>query len=191
MQSIRVLEDILWKNSNSESFLYSVDDLKVFFPETTDSALMKLLSRAASANLLERVCKGIYLYPRVSYQASKVLYLAASKLRADCFNYISLESVLCAHSVISQQMLSWLTVMTSGRSNIIRCGNYGTIEFIHTEKKGAGLNGHLSVDPWSRMLTADIYLAMEDEKDCRRKSMNLIDWNAYNELVQTGGRSDE
>jgi len=120
MQPIRKLEDILWKYSTAEDCLYTASDLKIFFPELSDSALMKLLSRAAKCNILERVCKGIYLYPKVSFQASKVLYKVASRLRAGCFNYISLESVLCANSIISQQMLSWLTVMTSGRSNIIQ-----------------------------------------------------------------------
>ena len=56
--------------------------------------------------------------------------------------------------------------------------------FIHTEKNGAVLNGHLSLDSWSGMLVADFSLAMEDEKDCRRKSMSLIDWNVYNYLLK-------
>ena len=183
MQPIRVLEDILWKNSSPDCFLYSAEDLHVFFPDMSSDALMKLLSRAEKANILERVCKGIYLYPRVSFLASKVLYLTASKLRSGCFNYISLESVLCAYSIISQQMLLWLTVMTSGRSNIIRCGRFGTIEFVHTEKDGSSLNGHLHLDNWSGMLTADAWLAMKDEKNCRRKSMDLIDWDVYEDIV--------
>ena len=186
MQPIRVLEDILWKNSTPECFIYSAEDLQIFFPEMSYDALMKMLSRAEKANVLKRVCKGIYLYPKVSFPASKVLCLTASKLRSGCFNYISLESVLCAYSIISQQMLTWLTVMTSGRSNIIRCGHFGTIEFVHTEKNGSSLNGHLYLDKWSGMLTADFKLAMEDEKDCRRKSMNLIDWNVYNYLLKEG-----
>ena len=109
--------------------------------------------------------------------------MVASKLRAECFNYISLEFVLCSYSVISQQMLSWLTIMTTGRSNIIKCGSFGTIEFVHTEKRGSKLTGHLSADSWSGMLMADIHLAMEDEKVCRRKSLSLIDWNLYDELI--------
>lgn len=183
MQPIRILDEILWKNSNPDCFLYSAEDLRVFFPNLSEASLMKLLSRAEKGNLLERICKGIYLYPRVSYSASKVLYMVAAKLRSECFNYISLESVLCSYSVIPQQMLSWLTVMTTGRSNIIKCGSFGTIEFVHTEKNGSKLAGHLYSDSWSGMLKADLFLAMEDEKDCRRKSMSLIDWNLYDELI--------
>ena len=188
MQPIRNLEEILWKYSTPDSFLYSPDDLKVFFPGMTEGALMQLLSRAVAAGILERVCKGIYLYPRVQYQSSKVLYMVASRLRAEYFNYISLESVLCAHSVISQQMLSWLTVMTTGRSNIINCGRFGSVEFIHTMKSGSVLKNHLSVDPWSGMLVADVRLAMEDEKACRRKSLGLVDWDLYNEIIGEGDR---
>ena len=183
MQPIRVLEDILWKNSSPDYFIYSAEDLHIFFPEMSYEALMKMLSRAEKANIMKRVCKGIYLYPKVPYIASKVLYLVACRLRSGCFNYISLESVLCSYSIISQQMLSWLTVMTSGRSNIIRCGSFGTIEFVHTEKGGSSLNGHLYLDKWSGMLTADAWLAMKDEKNCRRKSMDLIDWDVYEDIV--------
>lgn len=183
MQPIRNLEEILWKFSTPDSFLYSPDDLKVFFPGITDQTLMKLLSRAVIAGILERVCKGIYLYPRVQYQSSKVLYMVACKLRAGCFNYISLESVLCEHSVISQQMLSWLTIMTTGRSNIIDCGRFGSIEFIHTMKPCHVLKNHLFIDRWSGMMVADVHLAMEDEKDCRRKSLGLVNWDLYNEIT--------
>lgn len=187
MQPIRNLEEILWKYSTPDCFLYSPDDLRIFFPGMTEPALMKLLSRAVATGILERVCKGIYLYPRVAYQSSKVLHMVACKLRAGCFNYISLESVLCAHSIISQQMLSWLTVMTTGRSNIIDCGRFGSIEFIHTMKSGSALKNHLNIDRWSGMMVADVHLAMEDEKDCRRKSLGLVDWDLYNEI--SGGEN--
>ena len=92
MQPIRVLEDILWKNSSPDYFIYSAEDLHVFFPGMSYEALMKMLSRAEKSNILRRVCKGIYLYPKVPYIASKVLYLVACRLRSGCFNYISLES---------------------------------------------------------------------------------------------------
>ena len=184
MLPIRYLEDILWKNSNSDCFLYSPEDLRIFFPGMSEDALMKLLSRAVKAHILERVCKGIYLYPKVPYTASKVLFMVASKLRAECFNYISLESVLSSCSIISQQMLSWLTVMTTGRSNIINCKSFGTIEFTHTEKTADALRKHLYLDPWSGMLTADVRLAMRDMKSCKRSTLDLVDWDLYNEMIE-------
>ena len=64
-----------------------------------------------------------------------ILYNTASKLRSDYFNYLSLESVLSEAGIISQVPMSWLSFMSTGRSSIIKCGNYGTIEFVHTKKK--------------------------------------------------------
>ena len=183
MQPIRILEDVLWNNSSPDCFLYAPKDLRVFFPEMSDSALMKLMSRAAEAGVLRRVCKGLYLYPRVQYTASKILYMVACRLRSESFNYISLESVLCSYSIISQQMLSWLTVMTTGRSNIINCGAFGTLELVHSEKNADSLKGHLTLDSWAGMLRADAYLAMKDMKDCRRKTLELVDWDFYKEIV--------
>ena len=45
---------------------------------------------------------GLYLYPRASHPGGLILYHAAVGLRADAFNYISLESALSDAGVISQ-----------------------------------------------------------------------------------------
>ena len=51
---------------------------------------------------LERVCHGLYRYPRVRYLADLLLYHAAARLRAGTFCYLSLEAVLSDAGVISQ-----------------------------------------------------------------------------------------
>ena len=106
----------------------------------------------------------------------------AAKLRSDCFNYISLETVLCETSYISQQMISYLTVMTSGRSGIIDCGKFGTIEFVHTAKKIERISKNLFLDTKSKMLKAKPVQAYKDMIDAKRTTIELISNEAKKEL---------
>jgi hypothetical protein len=101
-------------------------------------------------------------------------------MRADTFNYISLESALSDAGVISQVPLQWLTLMSGGRSAIIRCGDFGTIEFIHSAKVPATLAGRVVHDERCGLWRASVGLAIEDMKACRRP-LDLIDWSAVDE----------
>lgn len=94
-----------------------------------------LLSCAVKAGLLRRVCKGIYLYPVRDYPMGDLLYHAAARPRAAEFNYLSLESVLSEAGVISQIPMNWISLMSSGGSHIVDCGDCGHIEFIHTSPR--------------------------------------------------------
>lgn len=168
MQSIQILQKTLEKNASSQSFLFSLQDFYSIFPDMTIENLRMLFSRAVKKGLLERVCKGIYLYPKVEYDASKVLYKTASKLRSNVFNYISLESVLCEASVISQQLIGWITIVTKGRSGIINCGKFGSIEFVHTQKRIENISNELVLDPRYGMFRASVKQALIDMKDTKR-----------------------
>ena len=133
-----------------------------------------LLSRAAKSGVLERVCKGLYLYPKSGFDSSLALFKVASRLRANCLNYISLESALSQEGIISQQLLAWLTVMTTGRSGIIDCGRFGTVELIHTAKPHEKIIPHLRLDAVSGMWRADKELAMQDMKNSKRNCDIII-----------------
>ena len=127
-----------------------------------------LLSRASKSGILERVCKGIYIYPKANYDSSLVLFKVAAKLRADHLNYVSLETVLSDTGAISQQLLGWITVMTTGRSGIIKCGRFGTVELIHTAKPTEKIMPHLRLDARTGLWWADEELARQDMKDAKR-----------------------
>lgn len=114
--------------------LFAVSDFYSVFPEHSYAALKVVLSRAVKHGLLMRVCRGIYLKPRVEYPRGLILYHTAAKLRAGEFNYLSLETVLSEAGVISQVPIAWISVMSSGRSYTVDCGEFGSIEFIHTKK---------------------------------------------------------
>ena len=174
MQPAALFEKILEDVSSQEHFVFSKSDLRNIFPSSTDSNLNMILSRLVSKGVLIRVCKGIYVFGKASASNSTVLYRTASKLRSENMNYISLESVLSENSIISQQMASCLTVMTTGRSGAIECGKFGRIEFVHTAKDFAKISRNLFLDPKSRMLKANPIQAYRDMVSAKRTTLDLI-----------------
>lgn len=168
MQPMQVLARALEQNADTVHFLFGVQDFSSLFPDFTNENLCMLLSRAAKSGLLERVCKGIYIYPKVPYDSSLVLFKVAAKLRADHLNYVSLETVLSDTGAISQQLLGWITVITTGRSGVINCGRFGTVELIHTAKPTEKIMPHLRLDMRTGMWWADEVLALQDMRDAKR-----------------------
>ncbi|MBQ9207149.1 MAG: hypothetical protein IJ158_10640 [Treponema sp.] len=168
MQPISLLKETLEQNANKSHFLFSVQDFLPLFPDFTSENLCMLLSRASKSGILERVCKGIYIYPKANYDSSLVLFKVAAKLRADHLNYVSLETVLSDTGAISQQLLGWITVMTTGRSGIIKCGRFGTVELIHTAKPTEKIMPHLRLDTRTGLWWADETLAMQEMREAKR-----------------------
>lgn len=166
----------------NEHYLFAFQDLRALCPELSDSAFKTLLSRAADAGILGRVCRGLYIYERAQPQNGLELFHAAALLRANEFNYISLETVLSDAGVISQIPINQITLMSSGRSSIVSCGKFGTIEFVHTRQKPAHIMKQLAYDAKCRLWRASIPLALRDMKTTHR-NCDLIDWSVANEFV--------
>jgi len=179
---IRKLRHLLEGLADDEHYLFGSADFAPVFPELSPAALKMLLSRSVSDGLLDPVCRGIYLYPRVSWPRGLVLCHTASKLRALTFNYISLESALSDSGVISQMPIQWLTLMSGGRSGKINCGKWGTIEFVHTFKTPGQLAPDLVYDGRCRLWRASVSLALRDMRSCRR-SMDLVNLEAVDESL--------
>lgn len=182
MQSMRLLIDWLAEHANQNHYLFRLTDLRALFPKLSNNAFKTLLSRAVSSGYLTKLCRNIYLYPRALPSHGLVLYHTAALLRSHEFNYISLETVLSDAGVISQIPLSWISIMSSGRSHIIHCGDFGTIEFVHTAKTPASLTDELSYDANCGLWRASVRLALRDMKDTHR-NMDLIDWDIANEFI--------
>ena len=182
MQPIRQLSRVLASLADDEHYLFSLTDLRCALPTHSFGAFRAVISRAEKEGTLTRVCRGLYLYPSVHYERGLVLYHAAARLRADEFNYLSLEYVLSDSGVISQIPMNWITLMSSGRSYVVRCGDFGAIEFIHTKKHPSELFDQLTYDARCHLWRASVALALKDMKAAKR-SMDLIDWSAANELV--------
>ena len=182
MQPLRTLIQRLSRLATPERYLFTPDDLRALAPQLSDNAFRTLLSRAVSSGQIERVCRGIYLYPGVDYPAGLVLYHTAARLRANTFNYLSLESVLSEAGVISQVPIGWITLMSAGRGNEIRCGRHGTIEFIHTAKSPGSVADQLEYDARYRLWRASVSLALADMRATHR-NMDLVDWSMLDEPV--------
>jgi Transcriptional regulator, AbiEi antitoxin len=182
VQPIKQLTQLLDRLAGGEHYLFSLDDVRGALPELSVGAIKTLMSRAEKSGLLIRVCRGIYLYPRVDYPPGLVLFHVAAKLRAGAFNYLSLETVLSDAGVISQIPLNWITLLSSGRSHIVSCGNFGHIEFIHTKRWPSDIAQELTYDRDCHLWRASVTLALQDMKLTRR-STDLIDWEVADEFV--------
>lgn len=182
MQPIKHLTRSLADLADTEHYLFMPADLRTLLPDVSEAAFKTLLSRAVSDGLLARVCRGLYLYERVDYPRGLLLFHAAARLRADTFNYISLETALSDAGVISQVPVNWITLMSAGRGNVIRCGAWGSIEFVHTCKHPDDVGEQLHYDARYHLWRASVSLALRDMRATRR-NRDLIDWSIVNEPV--------
>jgi predicted transcriptional regulator of viral defense system len=170
MQPGKQLAKILSELADSDHFLFSPADFSSLFPELSSEAFHALIGRAVKSNLLQRICRGIYLYPVKGYPSGFLLYRVATRLRAHEFNYISLESVLSDAGIISQIPLNWITVMSSGRSHTVDCCKWGHVEFIHTKKTVVQLAPDLVYDNNCGLWRASVELALRDMRFTRRNN---------------------
>lgn len=182
MQPVKQLTRSLVSLASPEHYLFTQADLQALLPDLSATALKTLLSRAAAEGHLARVCRGIYLYERVDFSRGLLLFHVAARLRANTFNYISLETALSDAGVISQMPINCITIMSAGRSNRIDCGAWGTIEFVHTRKRPEAIADQLHYDARCHLWRASTALALQDMRTTRR-NMDLIDWSVANELV--------
>ena len=180
MQPLRKLRDTLHALADQEHCLFTVADLAGAVPDCRQ--LPVLLSRAVKAGILRRVCKGVYFYPLREYVRGNLLFHAAARIRAGGFNYISLETALSDAGVISQVPINWITLMSSGRSHVLDCGDFGHIEFVHTARKAEDLAGELTYDAACHLWRASARLALRDMRATRR-SLDLVDKEVFGELV--------
>lgn len=182
MQPLRFLAQSLARLASPEHCVFAAADLRALFPELSDEAFRAVLSRATSAGVLTRVCRGLYVYTPALPNDGRALYRFAARLRADAFNYISLETVLSDAGAISQVPINTLFVMSSGRSSRIACDRWGVIEFVHTKQRPAEIANDLHYDTECGMWRASVSLALRDTRATRR-SLDLVDWSVVDELV--------
>ena len=180
MSPMKTLISTLRDLADAESCVFSASDLAGVLPGCGQVAVV--LSRAVKAGVLRRVGRGIYFYPVPGYRQENLLFHAAAKLRAGELNYLSLETVLSEAGVISQIPMNSITLMSSGRSHVVRCGYYGRIEFVHTEQRAGDLVGRLSYDRERRLWIASAQQAMRDLRVTGR-SRELVNEEVLGELV--------
>lgn len=183
MQPKKYLIEWMLENANEAHYLFSLQDLRCLIPSLSDGALKTLLSRVARDGYLIRICRGLYAYKKAIPPTGQLLFHAAAHLRAGRFNYVSLETVLSDAGVISQIPINHISIMSSGRSTVLSCGAFGTIEFVHTERKCTDVMNELEYDARCHMWRASVRLALQDMKRAHR-NCDLIDWEVANELIR-------
>lgn len=182
MQHIKLLANWLEQHANNERYLFKLQDFRALYPELSDVAFKTLLSRAVRAGYLTRICRGIYYYKKTTVSNGLILFHTAALLRANEFNYISLETVLSDAGVISQIPINMISIMSSGRSNTISCGLLGTIEFVHTDQNPDQIIDQLYYDTNCRLWRATVSQALRDMKVTHR-NRDLIDVDITNEFI--------
>lgn len=114
--------------------LVTTAQFRMLFPDYPDNALKVRLHQLVKSGFFEKVCRGVWSFPKSHYDSTTDLRYLPHLLRQTHINYISLESVLSQHSIISQQMFNYLTVMTTGRTGKFETP-LGTLELIHTKRE--------------------------------------------------------
>ena len=114
-------------------YVFTLRDLVKLFPGDSPKTLQAALNRLVRDGLLQRACRGVYVYPLARSRDSHTVERIAVALRRGEYNYISLESALSEYGAISQIPVDRLTVMTTGRKGVYRTP-WGTIEFTHTRR---------------------------------------------------------
>jgi len=176
MQPARFLDETLSVLCDKNHYLFTPEDLKSLLPLMSASAFSSLLSRAVQSGILERVCRGLYLHAKSAPNDGLLLFHAAARLRANYFNYISLETALSDAGIISQILPNRITLMTSGRSNEIDCGHWGVIEFVHTCQLPEQVVEELTYDTDCGLWRASVDLALRDMRATRRDT-GLVNWS--------------
>lgn len=182
MQTTRYFMNTVGELARADACLFTPSDLRQILPKHSDSAFKTLLSRAVREKHLTKLCRGLYLYEKANPDRGSILQHAAAKLRPLGLNYLSLETVLSDAGVISQIPMNRITLMSSGRSSLIDCGTWGSIEFIKTTQKPKALTGQLTYDPKAKLWRAHISQAIRDMKATHR-SLDLIDWKLAHEFI--------
>ncbi len=171
MQPLKKLAGLLGALADKDHYLFTASDLSGAMGD--GKHLPVVLSRAVKAGLLKRVCRGVYLYPPAAKTLEHVLFHAAARLRPDELNYISLETALSDAGLISQVPMNWITLMSSGRSHVVDCGEFGRMEFVHTTQTPEDLAAELNYDVDRHLWRASLNQALRDMKATRR-SMDLV-----------------
>ena len=107
------------------------------------------------------------------------MYQLAQYIRPNEINYLSNESVLCNLSIISQQMLDRITVMTTGRSGVFETP-FGVIEFTHTKRDHLSILRETMKPDGFPIRVANKNVAVRDLKRIGR-NVNMIDWDEFHE----------
>ena len=118
--------------------VFTVGDLAKLFHEDRHKTLLAALRRLMRDGVLERACRGVYVYLLAGDGAPHLIEHIVVALRRGSYSYVSLESALSEYGAISQIPVDRLTAMTTGRKGVYRTP-WGTIDLTHTKRSPADI----------------------------------------------------
>lgn len=173
MNKLRNLTELANKAVKLGHFgIFAVEDLALLLNTPVTHSFNKYLHKAVKTGVLKKVARGLYYCPSAGMKAKGVLEYIAKLLRWNRFVYISLESQLSHIGRISQLPIKRLTVMTTGRSNVVETP-FGVIEFTHTSRDPDGLIDELYFDAEVGLFRAKESCAVRDLKRVGRNTHML------------------
>lgn len=125
--------EVLSQWDDKGRYVFTLHDLAKLFPEDRPKTLQEGVNRLVRSGLLQRACRGVYVYSLARSHDSHTIERIAQAMRRGEYNYISLESALSEYGAIAQIPIDRLMVMTTGRKGTYRTP-WGTIEFTHTKR---------------------------------------------------------
>lgn len=155
--------------------------LEHYFPKERTEAFRKTLTSAVKRGVLERVCRGVYVYPPSFNHEIHKLEKIAVVLRMGGYSYLSLESALSEYGVISQLPLNRITAMTTGRSQTYSTP-YGVIEFTHTQRDDADILANTTKIKGRPLRMASVQMALADLHRVGR-NVDLVNQSIYQEIT--------
>lgn len=173
MKSAELLRTLDQQDLENQMWLFNTAMFRVLFPNETDNSLKMSLRRHVQAGILRQVKKGLYANERAKSAPGDRLTALVPYLKPNDINYLSQETRLSQLGLISQMPLDYVTVMTTGNSQIYKT-YYGTVEFTHTKQPIELILTHTTVDEETGLLIADRYLALRDLKNARRNLDLLV-----------------
>jgi predicted transcriptional regulator of viral defense system len=162
----------------NEQRFFTRSDLASVFTSCTPRNLSPMIRYLVDHQFLERLSRGVYLNRLARTSKSYLVEEVACFLRKESFNYISLESILSEFGVISQIMISRITVMTTGASGTFMTP-YGTIEFTHTKRSVESLLARTIEVEGRPLRIATKQAALADLRRVGR-NINMIDVDEIN-----------
>lgn len=152
-----------------------------FFPSDNKQSYEMGIARAVKNGLLVRAARGVLVNPRSKYFGYYTLEWIARTMRPADISYVSLETVLSQHGVISQIMIDRITIMTTGRSGEIKTP-YGVIELTHTKRSFLDIVASTYEVEGQPLKIATVETALRDLRRVGR-NMHLVDMSVFNEIL--------
>ncbi|MBO2620219.1 type IV toxin-antitoxin system AbiEi family antitoxin [Shewanella algae] len=154
-------------------YVYTKGNLRRLFFDDTAEAFKQSLPRLIKQGILERPCRGVYLFALSRRDSYAVEHIACALRRGE-YNYVSLESALSEYGAISQIPISYITVMTTGRKGVFKTP-YGTIEFTHTQRDDMDILHNTIKTPQRPLRMATEAAALRDLKRVGRNLHMLVE----------------